>query len=316
VTEFPLSGGFELVPRGPFSLAANAEFLEGFVPSGRQLREGPGALAHSASGHVHFAFVAEGHDEASGVCLREVEGWVVGNAYGTAGSDVVRAHVERILSLDVDGTGFFEVGERDPVVAGLQARYPSLRPLTFFTPYEAAAWALISQRIQMRQGARIKTAMAEQLGPSVEIEGETWRAFPGPGRLAQLESFPGLTGRKVEYLRGLGRAALEGRLDASRLRAIPPETALEDLKTLNGVGDFSAQLILLRGAGEPDFLASGEPRLGRAVALAYGLDGPPDASRLREISAAWRPFRTWVAFLLRRFLEDETHEIARARRAG
>ena len=46
--------------------------------------------------------------------------------------------VTRILSLDVDGTGFPEVGRRDPVVGGLQARWPGLRPVGFYSPYEAA----------------------------------------------------------------------------------------------------------------------------------------------------------------------------------
>ncbi|MDQ3870001.1 MAG: hypothetical protein M3301_00100 [Chloroflexota bacterium] len=86
------------------------------------------------------------------------------------------------------------------------------------------------------------------------------------------------------------------------------------LKALPGVGDFSAQLILLRGAGEPDYLASAEPRLARAVALAYGLSSEPGSAELVEIAEAWRPFRTWVAFLLRRMLEDETGGIARGRR--
>lgn len=40
-----------------------------------------------------------------------------------------RSQVARILSLDVDGSRFPAVGERDPVVAGLQQRYPGPRPV-------------------------------------------------------------------------------------------------------------------------------------------------------------------------------------------
>ncbi len=77
-----------------------------------------------------------------------------------------------------------------------------------------------------------------------------------------------------------------------------------------GIGDFSAQLILLRGAGEPDYLPTAEPRLGRAVARAYGLDQPPSASEIVALSPVWRPYRTWATLLLRTMLEDETREIA------
>jgi DNA-3-methyladenine glycosylase II len=77
------------------------------------------------------------------------------------------------LSLDVDGSGFPAVGERDPVVAGLQRRYPGLRPVAFWSPYEAAAWAIIGQRIQIRQAAAIKARMADQLGELVSFSGHT-----------------------------------------------------------------------------------------------------------------------------------------------
>jgi DNA-3-methyladenine glycosylase II len=53
-----------------------------------------------------------------------------------------------------------------------------------------------------------------------------------------------------------------------------------------------------------------EPRLARAVALAYGLPGPATPEQIRAISENWRPYRTWVTLLLRTQLEDETGEIA------
>ena len=102
------------------------------------------------------------------------------------------------------------MGKRDLVMGRLQTRYPGLRPVCFFSPYEAAAWALISHRIRITQAARIKARLAEELGPVVEIHGRKEPAFPGPSRLRQLETFPGLFGHKVEYLHQLAQATLEG----------------------------------------------------------------------------------------------------------
>lgn len=48
--------------------------------------------------------------------------------------------------LDVDGRGFLEVAQRDPVVGGLQRRYPGLRPVCSYSPYEAAAWSIMGNR--------------------------------------------------------------------------------------------------------------------------------------------------------------------------
>jgi DNA-3-methyladenine glycosylase II len=250
------------------------------------------------------------------VCLRQPDGAVVGEVFGEADPDATREQVARILSLDVDGSGFPEVGRRDPVVGGLQARWPGLRPVGFFSPYEAAAWALIGHRIRIVQAARVKQRMAAELGQAVDVHGDVRHAFPAPARLAALDGFPGLFARKVENLRSLGEAAAVGRLDGDRLRALPREEALAELKRLPGIGDFSAELVLLRGAGDPDHLPLHEPRLCRGAALAYDLDESPDRAWLEERSEAWRPYRTWVVLLLRVLLEAETGEIGGTRDVG
>jgi DNA-3-methyladenine glycosylase II len=298
-------GTFILAARGPFSLAASIRFLEGFTPA---------AFSGTAGRPLEMAFPVEGTWQTAGVRVRGHPGGaqcevVSPPAPGPELLTALRAQVARILSLDVDGSGFPAVGERDPVIAGLQRRYPGLRPVGFWSPYEAAAWAVIGQRIRTRQAAAIKASMARQLGEPVSFDGHVVHAFPVPQRLAALDGFPGLSGRKPEWFRSTAAAALDGRLDAARLRALPPEQALAQLRQLSGIGDFSAELVLLRGAAAPDEIARHEPRLARAVALAYKLPHPPSAQELERISGNWRPYRTWAALLLRTVLEDQTGEI-------
>ena len=45
-----------------------------------------------------------------------------------------RTKKTRILSLDHSGSEFEQVGERDPVIGRLQARFPGLRPVLFNSP--------------------------------------------------------------------------------------------------------------------------------------------------------------------------------------
>jgi DNA-3-methyladenine glycosylase II len=303
VRDLEASGRFDLIPSGPYSLSASARFLEGFAPAHYE-GGGPEGL--------RFAFFADGLDRqerVGGALVKPGAEKVVVETYGEAAPEVVRDQVERVLSLDTDGRGFEAVGERDPVVGRLQDRYPGLRPVLFYSPYEAAAWTIIGNRIRIVQAARIKAQMAEELGSPVKVSGKQELAFPGPSRLLGLEGFPGLFGRKAGYLRALARAAVEGKLEAYYLRSLPADEAIAELKQLPGIGDFSAELVLLRGVGVPDQLPVHEPRLGRAVAMAYGLKEPPNAEQLLEISEGWRPYRTWVGLYLRTMLEDETGEI-------
>jgi DNA-3-methyladenine glycosylase II len=211
--------------------------------------------------------------------------------------DRVVAQVERILSLDVDGRGFPELGRRDPVVGELLQRYPGLRPVLFCSPYEAACWSIIGQRLRITQAAAIKQRLADQLGDRVTVAGQQLTAFPAPQQLRG-RALPGLPQVKVERLDAIATAALSGQLDTARLRDLDTDQALEELTRLPGIGPFSAELILARGAGHPDLFPTAERRLHAEIAGAYRLT-EPTVARLADVADGWRPYRTWVGLLLR-----------------
>jgi DNA-3-methyladenine glycosylase II len=289
----PIGASFEIEPLGPFSLQAAARFWGGFTPAAHD--------GLDAQGHLHMAFAIEGAWTMAGVCVRDIDGRLACTVHGASSDPVeaIKRQTARILSVDVDGRGFPDIGKADPVAASLQRRFPGLRPVCFYSPYEAACWAVISHRINMRQAAAVKARLSEAIGEQVSIHGQPLRAFPSPRVLLELESFNGLFGRKVEYLQAIARAALDGDLDAALLRSLPDDIALARLQSLPGIGPFSSELILLRGAGHPDYLTLLEPRFRDAVAEAYGYDRPPTDDDLRRISYNWRPYRMWQTFLLR-----------------
>ena len=211
----------------------------------------------------------------------------------------VEAHAARVLSLDVDARDLPSLADRDPVLADLLAAADGRRPVCFGTPFEAAVWAVLSQRVSMAQARRVKEALAAELGTRMEIGGEEVVAFPGPAALASLESFPGVWASKLERIRGLAAAALAGDLDPAHLRSLPLDEALEHVQSLPGLGPFGATLVLARGAGHPDVPPPTLRRFRQAVAAAYDLPEEPDDAKLTELSEAWRPYRAWVTYLLR-----------------
>ena len=284
-----------LEPVGSYSLKESAGFIDAW-------HEAP-SDGGNIEGHLHLAFLSDAAWAAVGVCLTQgAHGAVHGTVYGSAPLDGVRDQTARILSLDVDGRAWPEVGERDPVVARLQHMFPGFRPVNWSNAYEAAAWCLISSRVAMRQAQSVKERMCRELGASVDIHGHRLYCFPGPETLVQLRSYKGLSGRKVEYLYGLGQAALRGELDTEELRALPQDEALARLQGLKGIGEFGSQLVRLRALSAVDELPTSERRLLEAVRMAYGLAHEPDAAELETIAEGWRPYRMWVAVCLRRTL--------------
>jgi DNA-3-methyladenine glycosylase II len=293
VTAAP-KGSFDIEPLGEYSLAEGAKFIGAW-------HEAP-AEGRSQVGHLHLAFLTDRDWQPVGVCLTQgsAGGMVHGEVYGASDPLAVRAQVARILSLDVDGRGWLEVGRRDPVVGRLQKMFPGFRPVNWSDAYEAAAWSIMSTRVSMRQAQGVKDRLCRELGHEVDIHGHKLWAFPEPNRLAELESFRGLFGRKVEYLNGLGEAALAGRLDTDRLRALSPADSLAELKRLAGIGEFGSQLVRLRALSAVDELPTSERRLLASLRDAYGLEHEPDIGTLGELAEAWRPYRMWVCVCLRR----------------
>jgi len=128
----------------------------------------------------------------------------------------------------------------------------------------------------------------------VLIDGERWQAFPGPRRLLEMEAVPRLPAHKMDRLHAIARATLKGEPNAGLLLSLPLDEARERLMRLPGIGDFSADFVILRGAEAPDGLPLHEPRLDRATALASGVYRPPSAEEIAVLFERPRPYCTWT----------------------
>jgi DNA-3-methyladenine glycosylase II len=281
---------FTITPDGPFSLEAASHF--GFGPNtGRPTyADAQMKLAFPTDDFVNHAFVT----------INQLDnGDVVGTIDSDAHLEVVVTQVRRILSLNASGSEWAAVGDKDPVLGAMQRNHPGLRPVSFHSPYEAAAWSIISARRQRAQGTVVRNRIAEKLGRVYGDGADRLYAFPTPERLLELDYVQGLEAVKVERLHVVARAALDGRLDAELLLGMPTEQAMEHLLKLPGIGPTYGTLILLRGTGSVDAMTGVEPRLPIYLAHFYGLEGEATPAQIEGIMDGWRPFRTWSSVLTR-----------------
>ena len=281
-----MTSQFTIHPRGPFSLeeAANFGFGQRVDPTW--------------DGVIRLAFCVDGYREQVGVEVRQDERGVHCILHGAADAVVVERQVARVLSLDYDGAAFLEVGRRDPVIGRLQAAAPGLRPPLFYSPYEAAAWSIISARRPARQMADVRRRLSEAHGKIFELAGQRVAALPTPEQLLGVTSFAGLTPEKVERLHGVARAAIAGVLDIERIQATGPDAAMEDLRSLKGIGPFYSALIVMRGSGFAD-VAVAEPKAMELAGKLYDLPRTPTEEEFLAMAGRWRPFRSWAIVLIR-----------------
>lgn len=286
---------FEMIPSGPFDLATSNQYFGGWVTGG------------SEQASIVMAFPVEGWQTSAAVALRQDErGAIIGEVHGAGEENAEKAWRQAlaVLSLDCDGAGWPQVGQRDPVIGRLQDTYHFLRPVLFHSPYEAAAAFIISHRISMKQGRAIRQEMAREVGEKIQVEGQTLYAFPRPQALLELASFKGINVEKIERLHCIAQAAIDGSLERDHLRSLLVEQALNDLRAIRGVGKFFSQGILLRGAGLVDDV-SDDDATKEAIQRAYQPPQRPDQKTVLRQAEVWRPYRMWTGVLLNVWLRRE-----------
>ena len=276
---------------GPWSLRTSKRFWEEFTPT---------AIAAGGDPDVLSARFMSEHDWTS-VSARVTQCGESAQISLSGTGDLAAAaeQVRRFLSLDVDARTWPAVGDRDPIIATAQRALPGYRPCGFHSPYEAAAWCVLSQRTRVPVAARVRRDLIVAHGDD--------GAFPAPDALIRAIDAGelDLPGRKPDYLRAVAEAALTGLLNGPRLRTTPEESARRELLTVTGIGPFAADLVLIRGANAQDVLPRAERRLYAEISYQYGPE-----SLLEEVAERWRPFRSWAAVHLRALREQRTREMS------
>ncbi|MFI5782461.1 DNA-3-methyladenine glycosylase family protein [Nocardia sp. NPDC051570] len=274
--------------RGRFSLAESIDF-------------GFGARrAEAGEQTMRLAFVTDGYDEHAAVAVTQrAADDIRVDIVAAPDAERVLRQVARMLSIDVDGTGWDGLGHDDRLIRTLQAARPGLRPPLFHSAYEATAWAVLSARRPAAAMGALRDRLSQAHGASFEIAGKTLHAFPTPEQLLRVGSFPGLPEEKLTRLHEVARWALEGRLDTDRLRALDPDECLRTLQGIKGIGPFYSMLVVVRALGHTDVLAEGEPRLLETLGRLLGEPGPATQKELERLAQAWRPWRTWATVAIR-----------------
>jgi len=294
---------FTIEPRGPFSLAEAAQF--GFGQRQGECR---------FDGTMRLAFCVDGYRHHAGVSLTQDEG---GSVHGTiwattdphhpetpADRDTVIAQAARVLSIDRDATGYQAVGDRDPVVARLLQAAPGLRPPLFYSPYEAALWAVISMRRPRATADRWRTRLSRAAGARFDVAGTEMWAVPTPQRIVEMGAegvvaATGIDGARAERVVGVAEAAQAGILDAVTLASLGEDAARAELRSIPGIGPFYADLVVIRATGVTDVLPLNEPRLLALLGALYGAGGPMTPKAAERLAETWRPWRTWITVLVR-----------------
>jgi AraC family transcriptional regulator of adaptative response / DNA-3-methyladenine glycosylase II len=201
------------------------------------------------------------------------------------------ARCRRLLDLDADPEAVVDALTRDPELAPVVEKAPGQRIPRTVDEAELAVRAILGQQVSTKAARTHAGRLVAAYGQPVhDPEGALTHTFPSVQQLADIDpihlAVPRARRRTLSALiAGLADGSIV--LDAGS----DWETAREQLLALPGVGAWTAEVIAMRGLGDPDAFPASDLGL-RLAAKQLGL--PADQRKLIERSAGWRPWRSYA----------------------
>jgi AraC family transcriptional regulator of adaptative response / DNA-3-methyladenine glycosylase II len=206
------------------------------------------------------------------------------------------ARVRRLFDLGADIETIDAHLSRDPLLAPLVARRPGLRAPGGWDGFELAVRAILGQQISVIAARRLAGQLVELHGRAVPKEYVRHeglvRTFPTAQRLATARTLGlGMPAARQVSLKALAEAAAA---DPNLFRPLGTiDEAIARLRTIRGVGEWTAHYIALRALREPDAFPASDIGLLRGAAI---LDGArPTPATLLSRAESWRPWRAYAA---------------------
>lgn len=282
----PATLDFELAYRPPYDLEAMLAFLRARAIDGVEVVSAQAyrrtlAIEHESVSHAGWIEVTRARRKPALALSMSA------SLARVAPHVLVRARHAFDLACDP-----VEIGERLGALAGDR---PGLRVPGTFDGFEVGIRAIVGQQVSVAGARTVLGRIVSRFGEALDTEappGLTHR-FPAAARLAAVGEGElravGLTSARARTVVALSRAVARGDVE------LKPGTDVERtqgaLKSLPGIGEWTAQYIAMRALDWPDaFLAN-----DRIVLKALAETRP---SRALARSAAWRPWRAYAVMHL------------------
>lgn len=236
-----------IVCREPYDFEKTLRFIDGFAPMLSEQTTTRDTLTK--------AFVVRGRAVVARIAKRR-PGALELTIFSKAPIEetIAKALADRVgfmLSVDDDMDAFAAAAARDDAFNPIAVRLRGLRHVKFPTPFEAACWGVLNQRIRLPVARKKKEALMRELGAEISFEGRSYLALPEPVSIAKAgpQKLAHLLGseRKGAYLAEVAAAFLS--VDDRFLRTAPMPELEAWLREIPGVGAFTTSFVAFRGLG-------------------------------------------------------------------
>lgn len=209
---------------------------------------------------------------------------------------VIVARVRRVFDLGADISSIGTHLALDPVLAPLVAQRPGLRAPGAWDGFEAGVRAILGQQVTVETARQLANRLVVLCGSPLPTESmqhpRLTRLFPSAHCLAHADlTVLTMPASRRATLHALAQAALV------EPHLLEPHGTQKDvlarLRSIPGIGAWTAEYIALRAWREPDAFPASDTGLLRGAAGLIGMRPTPTA--LLHRAEPWRPWRAYAA---------------------
>lgn len=242
-------------------------------------------------------------ESASGKAL-EVE---VENPWGIkVNEQAVCDFLTHWLHLDADLEPFYGFAAGDEVLAPLVQRYKGLRLIGIPDLFESITWTITGQQISLPFAYTLRRRLVEHFGYHQVINGEHHYLYPHPAVIAGLRpedlTCMQFSRSKAHYILQIAAAMADGRLSDAHLQQMGYEEARAYLLQWKGIGNWSANYVLMKYRRFPEALPLEDAGLHNALRKQLQLSAKPSLAAVKDYTAHWRQHAAYATFYLWRSL--------------
>ncbi len=288
-----------LKPLAPFDFSKSLEFLSDFSPmqNEQEVKSNGFTKAVQAKGTtVAFEIADKGTTENPKLQFTAYSE----TKFTDEIKELVADRITFFLSLKDNLKEFYEIAKKDDFFQPAIKQFYGHKQVKFLTPFEIACWAVLNQRIPMKVARKMKENIVRKVGGHIKVKGAEYYSFPEPSDLiAALAELPELVPnkRKAEYISSVAEAF--HKVDEHWLRMAQYDKVHDWLTDIKGIGNWSANFVMIRGLGRMENLSNIEPQLALDVAKIYTSKEEPmnneEVCRIAEKYGKWKGY--WAYYL-------------------
>ena len=154
--------------------------------------------------------------------------------------------------------------ERDPILGAAIDRIGFVKREVNPDIFSALISSIISQQISTKAAITVKNRLLELVG---EIKPENIIKLD----LEEIQKC-GMSMRKADYINSIAEAVINKAVDLNNLNKLSDEEVIKELTKLKGVGEWTAEMLLIHSLQRPNVLSFKDLGIRRGLMRLYSLD--------------------------------------------